>query len=388
MEEITYEDIRKEIEGIYKKLNYLYGKANTKSKQRRLITTIGALDEICGEDCLDFNIDNSHLIETLYMERKFFDYFDDVSYNLNFLRDLSLKVIHTYRKNNYPFYKRYKSRDYIPDDDMYKLIINFFHSFNDESIDKFIKKTGDNYYFEFPSDKIYEGALYALPIFKKYIVHLNTSNKQDLFFATVTAHEMGHAYEKELFYNNAGTYLSDKYTDTIFFEVVSSFFEYAFINYLNDNNYYPKEIKHEYDTYYLQLFNWAFNTYTVCLNGIDNMDRHYQISLDNKDKMDRIEKLKEMVNYYNGLPNYKEMISVLHSVIYFVGEILAINLYDKYKDNPKEFMKNFRTVLVNYPRTGLFDSFEVVGITKDELLSGKVLKKELNKFIISDDRRG
>ena len=265
MEEITYEDIRKEIEEIYNKLNYLYGKANTKSKQRRLITTIGALDELCSEDCLGFNIDNSHLIETLYMERKFFDYFDDVNYNLHFLRDLSLRVIHTYRKNNYPFYKRYKSRDYIPDDDMYKLIINFFHSFNDESIDRFIKKTGDNYFFEFPSDEIYAGTLYALPIFKKYIVHLNTSN------------EMGHAYEKELFYNNAGTYLSDKYTDTIFFEVASSFFEYAFINFLKDNNYYPKEIKHEYDTYYLQLFKWAFKTYAVCQNGIDNMDRHYQI---------------------------------------------------------------------------------------------------------------
>ena len=62
MEEITYEEIRKEIEVIYNKLNYLYVKANTKSKQRRLITSIGALDEICGKDCLGFNIDNSHLI--------------------------------------------------------------------------------------------------------------------------------------------------------------------------------------------------------------------------------------------------------------------------------------------------------------------------------------
>lgn len=111
------------------------------------------------------------------------------------------------------------------------------------------------------------------------------------------------------------------------------------------------------------------------------MDRHYQILLDNKDKMDKIEKLKESLNYYEKLPNYNDKLSILDSVIYFVGGLLAINLSDKYKDNPKEFMKNFRTVLVNYPRTGLFDSFEVVGIPKKELLSGKVLKKELNKFI-------
>ena len=383
MEKITYEEIKKEIEKYYKKLDYLYVKANTKSKQRRLITTIGALDEICGEDCLNFNIDNSHLTETLYMESKFFNYFDNVKYNLHFLRDLSLRVIHTYRKNNYPFYERYKSRDYVPTKDLIKLIIDFFHSFNDESIDKFINKTEDNYYYEFPSDKIYEGALYALPIFKKYIVHLNTNYSKDLFYVIATAHEMGHAYEKELYYNNAGTYLSDKYVDTIFFEVVSSFFEYAFINFLDDNKYYPNEIKNEYDIFFLQLFKCSFNTYTACLNGIDNMDSHYLILLDNKNKMDRIEKLKEMLNYYEDLPSYKEKISVLDSVIYFVGGLLAINLYDKYKDNPKEFMKNFRTFLVNYPRTGLFDSFEVVGITKDELLSGKVLKKELNKFINS-----
>ena len=381
MEETTYEEIKKEIEDIYKKLNYLYGKANTKSKLRRLRTTIGSLDEICGKNCLDINTDNKHLAEALYMERKFFSYYDSVYYYLKFLKDLSLKTIHTYRQNNYPFYHRYKSRDNITDSDLNDLICEFFSSFNDDSINKFINRTGDNIYYEFPAEEAYEGAVYTLSIFNKYITHLNTNYSKDLYFASSIAHEMGHAYEKDLFYNASGTYLSDKYTDTIFYEVVSSFFEYAFINFLNDNKYYPNEIKDEFNIYYYKLFRFSFRTYTVCINGIDDIDEDYKIKLDNKGKMDRIEKLKEMLNYYGELPSYGDKVSIVDSVIYFVGQLLAINLYDKYKGNPKEFMKNFRTALVNYPRSGTFDSFEVVGITKDELLSGKVLRKELNKFI-------
>lgn len=381
MEEITYEEIKKNIEDLYKKIEYLYGKANTKSKQRRLFSTICALDEICEKDCLDLNIVSSHLIKKLYMESKFFDYYDDVNYNLEILKELSLIVINTFKDINYPFYKNYRSRDYVPDSDKNNLIYAYFNSFNDRIIDKFIEKAGDNYYLEFPSDLAFAGALYTLPIFKKYIIHLNTANDQDLFYVIAAVHEMGHAYEKEIFFGNGEVNLLDMYKETFFYEVCSSFFEYTFINYLNENNYYPKEIKYEYNLYYLELLKDAFKTYSICLNGIDDTNDSYYIKLDNKDKMKEIEKLKESLNYYEKLPNYNDKLSILDSVIYFVGEILAINLYDKYKDNPKEFMKNFNTALVNYPRTGLFDSFEVVGITKDELLSGKVLKKELNKFI-------
>ena len=380
--EITYEEIKKELEDLYTKLDYLYGKSSTKSKLRRLIITISALDSICDRDCLNLNIGNKHLLDALSMKCKFFDYYDDVYDNLNFLKDLSLRVIYTYKRNNYPLYQTNKRNNYIPFDDISNLICEFYHSFNDETIDKFIDKMNDNYYYAFPSKNSYSGALYALPIFKKYIVHLNTSNSQNLYFAITNAHEMGHAYENELHCNASGAYLSDKCMDTIFSEVSSSFFEYAFINFLKDNDYYPDCIMHEYDEYYHQLLKYAFKTYAICLNGIDDMDEQYKIKLDDKSKMDKIEKLKEMLNYYRGLPNYNDKLSIMEdSIMYFVGQLLAINFYDKYKDNPKEFMRNFRTSLVNYPRSGSFDSFEVTGITREELLSGRILRKELRKFI-------
>ena len=192
---------------------------------------------------------------------------------------------------------------------------------------------------------------------------------------------MGHAFEKELFYNTSGTYLSDKCIDTIFPEVVSSFFEYAFIKYLEENRCYDKEvIKNEKNSYFLRMFHDAFGTYLVSLNSDSVVDYDYTIELNNKNVMDEIEKVKEMLNYYS-LPSYKEKLSVKDSVIYYIGQLLAIYLYDSYKQDPKEFMKNFKTALVNYPRTSSIDSFEVVGITKEKLLSGKVLKRELERFI-------
>ena len=382
MERTINDDIKKLVEEYYRKLEYLYVKANTISKERRLESTIGNLNYFCSEDCFNLiDVNNSLFRNYMYMESKFFNFFDNAYDNMHLLKDLSLKTIHTYRKVDYPYYKKYKRTDYIPFSDIIKLINEFFMSFGDDSINEFMNKICDNYYYTSTVSDDYARALFALPVFKKYIVHLNNKYPQNLYFASALAHEMGHAYETELYYKSDSTYLSNKHTDTIFFEVVSSFFEYAFINFLKENRYYKKEIDHELDIYYIRLFEYAFNTYVVCLNGINNIDGNYMILLDNKDKMDRIEELKNMLNYYNNLPNYKDKISVLDSFIYFVGEILAVNLYDKYKDNPKEFMKNFRTALVNYPRSGNIESFEVVGITKDELLSGRVLKRELNKFI-------
>lgn len=121
--------------------------------------------------------------------------------------------------------------------------------------------------------------------------------------------------------------------------------------------------------------------YAICENGSSSViDEDYNVKLDNKGKMDQLELLKGRLNFFENLPEYEDVVSLRESSIYFIGELFAMTLYDKYKENPKEFMKAFRTALVNYPRTRSLDSFEIVGITKEELLSGKVLKRKIEEF--------
>ena len=61
-------------------------------------------------------------------------------------------------------------------------------------------------------------------------------------------------------------------------------------------------------------------------------------------------------------------------------------MYNNYKEAPKEFMKALRTTLVNYPRSGIIENFSTVGIDKDKLLEGKVLRRELKSFFKGEDK--
>jgi len=125
----------------------------------------------------------------------------------------------------------------------------------------------------------------------------------------------------------------------------------------------------------------AFSSSIISSMSNRIINQNGEIYLNNREVMNVAESQKEELNYFQNLPSYQDEILYRDPIVYYIGKLLAISLYDKYKANPKEFMKNFRTALVNYPRTGSIDSFEVVGITKEELLSGKVLRKELKNFI-------
>lgn len=379
MREITDEDIKKEINEYIKKIEYLSVKANTKSKKRMLMDTMYSLSGIHNElfslPNIKFNYDYMHNIYP-----KFFSFYDNVSENLPFLGELSRSVIEIFAEEEYPFYKRFPSVDYISLEDILELVKEFFSTFNDPIINNYKEKLKGNKIYTYPLKSDYAGIIFPLAALKKYIICINTDYQLDLYFASSFCHELGHAYEKELFYTASGSYLNDKYNDTILYEVVSSFFEYAFINYLKDNNYYKENIDSEFNKYFKGLFHYGYNVNIFDLMKNFQVDG-YKVILNKKDVMDRVEVIKNRINYYERFPKYQDSVHFVDNIIYFIGQLLAINLYDKYKQNPKEFMKNFRTSLVNYPRTGSINSFEVVGITKKDLLSGKVLKRELEKFI-------
>lgn len=255
MDEIQRESIVKQVIDYYNKIMYLYTKANSKSKEKRLLPAVGSLFWLSDKDCLDIDtIDAKGLYRHIYTEDCYWDFICNVTYYFDLLSELSKKTIEVYRECDFPFYNWYKEARYVPFNDMARLVEEFLHSFDDEFISIFLKRDEKNDYYFFESDDDYEGIVFPFPQFGKSIIHLNMSNEQDLYFVCSLAHEMGHVYEKELFYGNGDAYLVDNHTRTIFCEVVSLFFEYAFINYLRECGYYRKEIKSEFDTYYRKFF--------------------------------------------------------------------------------------------------------------------------------------
>ena len=382
MEELkTINEIKKDMKNYYQKLNYLYSKANTKSKRDRLLSSISILDHICSEDFFSFGDLSGDWIKDIKLEYDIENIFNmfckNADDNMSLISKLSRNTINNFKNIKYPFYKNYHICNYLPLDRIISLVKEFYLDFGDDNIEKFIKSFNkDNLYIE-PFEANYSGLLFPFDLIKKNIILINNNLPQDLYFASSLAHELGHAYESYLYYKRD---LFDK-GSTIFSEVVSSFFEYLFLKYIKDNNLYQKEINNELNVFYIELFNDAFSSSIISSMKNRVINDNGEICLDDEKAMDNAEKKKEELNYYRDLPNYKDKIRFRDPIIYYIGKIIAISLYHNYLQDPKEFMKNFNTVLVNYPRTKSIDSFEVVGITKDELLSGKVLKKELNKFI-------
>jgi hypothetical protein len=65
------------------------------------------------------------------------------------------------------------------------------------------------------------------------------------------------------------------------------------------------------------------------------------------------------------------------SFVYGIGNLFAIQLFEFYKDNPNNYWKEFRNMILDLPNSKGIDIFERVGITRDKLISCDVVKKEL-----------
>ena len=388
MEDLEYSEIKKIFDEYYEKVMYMLMKENNKSKRNVVVSSIASLNTVTSPNYL--NIGKS----------KYEDYFKSLKmsnastigliesaadYRV-FLGKLANNTIFDYKGAHFPFYQRYKSSDYLPYDKIKELLGEFFYSFDDESIRKFIKEVGNNDIYFAEESSWYSGVLFSLGALKRYIIVINTSYNQNLNFASTIAHELGHAYEKNLYYKNGDISLLNEYRGNIFGEVISSFFEYAFINFLKEKGYAKEEIKSLVNNYFHTLFKYAFDTRILCKMNIVNLDERLYCDLSNKETMEKTERIKEKINFYRGLSSFGDKISFRDSFLYFVGELFAVYMYQNYKEDPKEFMRSLRTALVNYPRSGEIEAFSTVGIDKDKLLEGKVLRRELKSFFNSEDK--
>lgn len=375
------EELREHFNLYQRKINYLIGRANTKSKQRNLITSITGLQGIIDDKFLPIEgILDKSIDKITSMDEKYFAFNDSFSHYQELLKKISNNTIFDFDGVHYPFYQKYKYNSHLSFEKIYSLVLDFYKSFNDESINSFINKISENDIYLTDLHEYAGGLTTSLDVIKRYIILLDGGAYQNLFSASVLSHELGHAYEENLFYNTGDWFGILNADNTIFYEVSSSFFEYAFLQYLKENRLFSDVIDSIINNFYFSLFIHSFNLNILCsmkkmtFNGGN-------VLLNDKNVMDKAEIIKEKINYYQLLPNFNDEVTFSPEIIYFIGSLFAMYLYDSYKDNPKEFMKNFRTSLLSYSRNGEIGSFEGVGITEDKLLEGKVLRREIKKFI-------
>jgi hypothetical protein len=77
---------------------------------------------------------------------------------------------------------------------------------------------------------------------------------------------------------------------------------------------------------------------------------------------------------------YTKGLDSKYSFIYPIGQFMAIYLYENYKQDKENFIKEFKRSFLIYPTNPTLEAFNKVGINYQELKEGKVLKRILNEY--------
>lgn len=377
--------IEKNLESDLKKLEYLYSKSNTSSKMNRILYDLNFFSDIyrmCYPDLpkeyfsWEKDKNNSLLLgsKILEMDIKFSE---SVITNNKLYNDMSSNAIAGF--NNYPLYKYLSDKiQGYSNKELNESMYEFLNSY-DSKLCKMFKDKINNHeiFYSFDLDA-FIGENVNIDSLKKNFITLRYNDRKNIDDAASVMHEFGHSYEHELMYNRNISLLADA---TPFFEVCSSFFEYAYMNYLKENRLLNKDIKIVFDLYYKNILLFNIDIYTIS-NYIKKggfIDIYEEtININDEEVWLETDRVKDKLNYYMNSLN-REPLNFRKTYIYGIGKLFAVILYDNYKKDPNNFKKEFANALCNYPLTKDISAFSNLGINKEELISSNILKKRLEK---------
>ena len=367
------------IEEYEKRLMDLYAKANTKSKKKRIIYDLFNFSSLCYnffgiEKIFDWESDDNLIklledftvpfVENTYKDRE------------RYLK-ISTSVLNTFIEVNYPFYEDYYKRLYkLSPSVLQELIYEFLNSYDPIILKKYKEKINENEIFQTSLYKTtgYAGMHFPMNGLKKSLIFCE-NDFDNIFRASTIVHELGHTYEYSLAYD-AGINGYDIEKDILpYTEVSSKFFEYAFLNYLKENNLYSNDTRICLLKYYKSMLLHIYDMNLICNMNRLYINKYGYAVMNDAEISEYASKLKAKLNYYNLVSEKEEEINYKHSFIYGLGSLFSIYLYDYYKKNPTYFKKKFKNMLISYPNKE--DILDVFGITDNTLCEGLVLKKTL-----------
>lgn len=209
------------------------------------------------------------------------------------------------------------------------------------------------------------------------LILLNSLSSDNLFKYATIAHEYGHSFEMSLFLKNNNHILIEKELETPFCEVTSSFFEYAFLNYLKENKIYANYVNQCLDNYFKEILEHFFQINLITKFSNLKINEEDYITFDDIDVIKYGNKIKNKLNYYS-FADYDEPVDFMSVYMYGVGKLLSIYLYENYKENPN-FLVELKKSILSYPLVGDLSVFNNVGINEEELIKGEIFKKVLKK---------
>ena len=376
------ESLRLFLKRDYDRLSYLYAKANTVSKKNRLYL-----------DLVNFMI----IYNTLVSEDEIFPWSNDsmmldwhVNYINSFINNLSKeygliseiieKSFDVFLEADVPVYDYYgKYYHKMSDTDFQKHIFSFLKTFDNDLVERFNGYLINNGIFAVGDlGRDYSGLFCPVNSIDKNVIFFKNFGYRSVVDACILAHELGHEFEFNVL-KDANVKACLNNSSSIYVEVISNFFEYAFVNYLIDNRIYLDCARKYKINFLYGMFLFISRAMVLFSMKAKTIDTGFSCKIDSEYFGENSWEVIEKANSYDDVLEAGCELNFKHSYIYSYGKIMAVCMYELYKENPTEFMKNLKATIMETEDLG-FKAFERLGITEEEMVSGNLLKRALKKI--------
>ena len=361
-----------------KKLTEQYLRANTKSKRKKLVRDLIAFKQICTER---FELDKTFAwecdTEILKLSKSGrVQFVKEVANNGVMYNEIFTNVLNKFIDEEYPIYKYYQ-KDYqkLTLKEVQELIFDFLNYY-DEKLLQDLKNKMDN-------DEVlcgpligYKGTTYSFGSINTNLMFYTPVYGCNIDSASTIVHEFGHCVEMDVYYKVGRVDYFDIVRGSPYNEISSRFLEYTFLNYLKENNILMEEVNKRIHRF---LFDLLVRSYEIMMIyrleeiDIDELDNVYIVDDSIKEEAEEIQK---KINYYSLQSSPGDIFKYRNSFLYGIGTLSSIMLYEKFKENPKYFKKEFTNACLSYPNLGL-SAFEKVGLTKESMIEGVPLRRLL-----------
>lgn len=260
-------EIKERLERIINIFTYRYIKAGTKSKKNLIASDLISLSRINREYFSDFKLSLSwDSDDSLYTESLLscYKYIENIIIN----QDKYFKIFNSAVEqilSTKPNIYRYYGKDYLkhPKKELGIVFISFLESFDTKLYNQYMSMLDRENIF-YASLKGYNGQNYPFSILNENMIFIDSSFEENVEFYKVLSHELGHSYEANLYLNSGRIREYDKTFNSPFYEVPSSFIEYAYINYLIENNIYKNEANMLLHDYIIELLINSIYANIIC----------------------------------------------------------------------------------------------------------------------------
>ena len=372
------EEIIKEYE---KKLIYAWSKANTKSKKKRLmydLASFSMLSSLYPRIAKEYNWEGNKSYLELFEDENIL-FLNNVMANKEIFLPTFENVINMFKIIDFPFYKDYKKKDRkLTDKESQEIMFSFLNEYNPNMLRKYMELIKEGKLFQ--NNPLGSSALFcSLDTLNEGFIYPITDIENSIYKSSLLAHEIGHYFEVETFYQTKCNNFRRLVNTLPFYEVFSRTFEYAYLRYLIENNIYIEDTKLTLRKYYIDLLINSFDINLIYKLKNININEHNCIELNDEKVIEYANKIMDELNFANLYTEKGDMFDFKGSFVYGIGNLFSIYMYESYKNAPNNYRKEVRNTILNYPYTEGISAFERVGIIPDVLIKGDILKKELIK---------